>query len=209
MSPLSLGKGSFSTVYLAESRAEKSSWVAIKVVEKNTLLQTKNIPNPAHLAGNTTDDEELDDCDEEYDILSMSMMEQNEKEIMRLVDKEIRIMSELDHPHVIHLEEVYEDENRVCFVMELAQGGEVFDRLVEKVTISLLYCLFHMDMTFMAIFSWPGAFCRKVYPKEQSDQITVVNIGNFWLITKSSFDTCKFYEPKIVNTYFQMWICSP
>ena len=45
------------------------------------------------------------------------MREQNEREIMRLVDKEIRIMSALDHPHVIHLEEVYEDENRVCFVM--------------------------------------------------------------------------------------------
>ena len=52
---------------------------------------------------------------------------------MRLVDKEIRIMSDLDHPHVTHLEEVYEDSDRVCFVMELAQGGEVFDRLVEQV----------------------------------------------------------------------------
>ena len=56
-----------------------------------------------------------------------------DQEIMRLVDKEIRIMSDLDHPHVTHLEEVYEDSDRVCFVMELAQGGEVFDRLVEQV----------------------------------------------------------------------------
>ena len=54
---------------------------------------------------------------------------------MRLVDKEIRIMSFLDHPHVIHLEEVYEDDTRVCFVMELAQGGEVFDRLIEKMRL--------------------------------------------------------------------------
>ena len=57
---------------------------------------------------------------------------------MRLVDKEIRIMSFLDHPHVIHLEEVYEDDTRVCFVMELAQGGEVFDRLIEKVRFFFL-----------------------------------------------------------------------
>ncbi len=73
------------------------------------------------------------------------MVETNEREIMRLVDKEIRIMSALDHPHVIHLEEVFEDEDRVCFVMELAQGGEVFDRLIEKVSIqkniSLLLCI--------------------------------------------------------------------
>ena len=58
---------------------------------------------------------------------------------MRLVDKEIRIMSFLDHPHVIHLEEVYEDDTRVCFVMELAQGGEVFDRLIEKVFKVILF----------------------------------------------------------------------
>ena len=78
------------------------------------------------------------------DLVSMSMVEtdhekHSDREIMRLVDKEIRIMSVLDHPHVIHLNEVYEDENRVCFVMELAQGGEVFDRLIEKVSTLMFY----------------------------------------------------------------------
>ena len=119
----------------------------------------------------------------------MSMMEQNEKEIMRLVDKEIRIMSELDHPHVIHLEEVYEDENRVCFVMELAQGGEVFDRLVEKVTISLLYCLFHTDMTFMAISPFHGRVhsVEKYIPRSRVTRIIQNPIlgakkVNFWAL---------------------------
>ena len=65
---------------------------------------------------------------------------------MRLVDKEIRIMSFLDHPHVIHLEEVYEDDTRVCFVMELAQGGEVFDRLIEKVRFFSI--TFYQKITF-------------------------------------------------------------
>ena len=64
---------------------------------------------------------------------------------MRLVDKEIRIMSFLDHPHVIHLEEVYEDDTRVCFVMELAQGGEVFDRLIEKVRLTF----FHINVLYL------------------------------------------------------------
>ena len=109
--------------------------MAIKVVEKHNLLKTKKIPNP--LDEDCVHDETAESIEETYgteeDLISSSMIEQNEREIMRLVDKEIRIMSALDHPHVIHLEEVYEDENRVCFVMELAQGGEVFDRLVEKV----------------------------------------------------------------------------
>ena len=67
------GEGSFSTVYLGESRAEKSAWVAIKVVEKCNLLKTKKIPNPLE----TTPDQE-----EDMDIiLSMSMMEQKDRQV--------------------------------------------------------------------------------------------------------------------------------
>jgi len=155
-----LGEGSFSTVYLGESISQKGGWVAIKVVDKIDLLKTKEIGNPgcdpdqdsseteSNDNGNTSKDssiEEDSDPDSESDLVSMSMRtprsvgaetgheKHSDREIMRLVDKEIRIMSFLDHPHVIHLEEVYEDDTRVCFVMELAQGGEVFDRLIEKV----------------------------------------------------------------------------
>ena len=123
-------------MYLGESRVTKGGWVAIKVVQKHNLLKTKRIPNPLDGEDCGQDDQDLheEQAEEEEDLVSNSMREQNEREIMRLVDKEIRIMSALDHPHVIHLEEVYEDENRVCFVMELAQGGEVFDRLLQKVS---------------------------------------------------------------------------
>ena len=71
-----------------------------------------------------------------------------EEDKMFLVDKEIEIMSQLDHPHIIRLYEVYENESevckslprfkmvilatcQVCLVMELAKGGELFDRLLE------------------------------------------------------------------------------
>ena len=136
-------------MYLGESRVTKGGWVAIKVVQKHNLLKTKRIPNP--LDGEDCGQDEGDSsgqdlpeeqAEEEEDLVSNSMREQNEREIMRLVDKEIRIMSALDHPHVIHLEEVYEDENRVCFVMELAQGGEVFDRLLQKVSGFTSYSAF-------------------------------------------------------------------
>jgi serine/threonine protein kinase len=42
-----------------------------------------------------------------------------------LIDREIQIMSALDHPHIIHLEEVYEDEERVYFILELAKVRQV------------------------------------------------------------------------------------
>jgi len=50
---------------------------------------------------------------------------------MFLVDKEIEIMSQLDHPNIVRLYEVYESKTEVCLVMELAKGGELFDRLLE------------------------------------------------------------------------------
>jgi len=50
---------------------------------------------------------------------------------MFLVEKEIEIMSQLDHPNIVKLYEVYVNEEEVCLVMELAKGGEVFDKLLE------------------------------------------------------------------------------
>ena len=69
-------------------------------------------------------DEGVDDGSDVYN--------DEEGDLTWLVDREIRVMSELDHPHIVHLDEVYEDKDTACFVMELAKGGEVFDRLVEK-----------------------------------------------------------------------------
>ena len=33
----------------------------------------------------------------------------------------VQVMSALDNPHIIHLEEVYEDDDRVSFILELAK----------------------------------------------------------------------------------------
>ena len=65
--------------------------VAIKVVEKHSLLKTKSIPNP------NTDDiiyEEDEDSIESISVME-EKLEKHDQEIMRLVDKEIRIMSAL------------------------------------------------------------------------------------------------------------------
>ena len=66
------------------------------------------------------------------------------EDLARIVDREIRVMSELDHPHIVHLVEVFEDKEVACFVMELAKGGEMFDRLAEKVTFDEIYTADHI-----------------------------------------------------------------
>lgn len=41
-------------------------------------------------------------------------------------------MKTLDHPNIIKLYEVYEDSKNVYLVMEVCEGGELFDRIIEK-----------------------------------------------------------------------------
>ena len=46
------------------------------------------------------------------------------------------MLKELNHPHIIHLEDVYEVPERIYMVMEIMSGGELFDYVVEKGTLS-------------------------------------------------------------------------
>ena len=42
---------------------------------------------------------------------------------------ELNVMAFLDHPNIIRIHEVFEDENRICLVLELCRGGHLMDRL--------------------------------------------------------------------------------
>jgi serine/threonine protein kinase len=45
---------------------------------------------------------------------------------------EIDIMAMIDHPHIIKLIEVFDEEKQMKLVMELVTGGELFDRIVAR-----------------------------------------------------------------------------
>ena len=52
--------------------------------------------------------------------------------LMQLLS-EIQILIQLDHPHIVRLEEVYESNTELYLVFESLTGGELFDRLDEQV----------------------------------------------------------------------------
>lgn len=45
---------------------------------------------------------------------------------------EITILQTLDHPNIIKMYEYFEDEEYIYLVLEKCQGGELFDRIIEK-----------------------------------------------------------------------------
>lgn len=46
---------------------------------------------------------------------------------------EINIMTQIDHPNIIKLYEVYEDNRYIYLIMEECSGGELFDRIIDRI----------------------------------------------------------------------------
>jgi len=55
---------------------------------------------------------------------------QNEEK--QAVQQEIRLLLNINHPNIVKLHEVYVTKKRVHLVMELLEGGEMFDRIVNE-----------------------------------------------------------------------------
>lgn len=45
---------------------------------------------------------------------------------------EVNILTKIDHPNIIKMFEFYEDEKRYYIIMELCDGGELFDEIMER-----------------------------------------------------------------------------
>ncbi|XP_022251602.1 probable serine/threonine-protein kinase HSL1, partial [Limulus polyphemus] len=59
----------------------------------------------------------------------------NEQDLIR-IRREIQVMSSIQHPHIIHIYEVFENTEKIVLVMQYASGGELYDLLSEKKVFS-------------------------------------------------------------------------
>lgn len=63
-------------------------------------------------------------------IIRRDAMSKEEEESFKY---EIGILKKLDHPNILKLYEVFQDDKRYFIVTELCKGGELFDEIVSQV----------------------------------------------------------------------------
>lgn len=56
--------------------------------------------------------------------------------LMEQFNIEIKVLKLLNHPNIIHLADTYETSDKIYMIMEVMKGGELFDYVVEKGTLS-------------------------------------------------------------------------
>ena len=64
-------------------------------------------------------------------IISKSRIQRQDR-----IKREIAFLKQVHHPNIIQVYDVYEDEDEVHIVTEMCRGGELFDRIIEKATLS-------------------------------------------------------------------------
>lgn len=63
---------------------------------------------------------------------AIKMIETKYREGREVCESELRVLRRVRHANIIQLVEVFETQERVYMVMELATGGELFDRIIAK-----------------------------------------------------------------------------
>lgn len=51
---------------------------------------------------------------------------------LKLIENELDILMQVDHPNIIQYHETYNDGKYLHIVMELCNGGELFDRIIKQ-----------------------------------------------------------------------------
>ncbi len=114
----------------------------------------------------------------------MNKARMNTKEIVRL-KYEIDLLKNLDHPNIVKLFEVFEDQNNIYLVTELCSGGELFDVIVEKKQLGESDASRVMSQLLSAIAYCHGSKVAHrdlkpeniMFDQKNQDQIRVIDFG--------------------------------
>ncbi|CAJ2504239.1 Uu.00g116330.m01.CDS01 [Anthostomella pinea] len=108
-----LGKGSAARVRLARHQATQEL-VAVKILAKNMTQLTQ--------AGSLA---ELDKWDRNRDEYA------SERHMPLSIEREVAILKLIDHPHIVKLNDIWENRSEIYLVLEYMEGGDLFTYINE------------------------------------------------------------------------------
>ena len=124
--------------------------------------------------------------------------------------REVNLMIQLDHPNIIKLYEVYENEKYIYLIMELCTGGELFDRIVENTENGVQFTekqaaeIFKQMMSAINYCHKNGIVHRDLKPenllylnKDENSPIKVIDFG-----MSKRFDSKHFMSEKVGTAYY-------
>lgn len=130
------------------------------------------------------------------------------------IEREVSILKEIKHPNVITLHEVYENKSDVILILELVAGGELFDFLAEKESLSeeeateflkqILNGVHYLHSLKIAHFDLKPENIMLLDRSSPKPRIKIIDFGLAHKIDSGSefkniFGTAEFVAPEIVN----------
>lgn len=117
-------------------------------------------------------------------VVEKKKLNDQEKEMMR---SEVAIMRLLNHQNVVQMKEVFEDRGKMYLVMELVEGGELFDRIRQKKVFSE-FTAFHITRQLLDTVKYlhdVGIVHRDIKPENillsDNSEIPTIKLADFGL----------------------------
>uniref|UniRef100_UPI003AAFA021 death-associated protein kinase 1 n=1 Tax=Centroberyx gerrardi TaxID=166262 RepID=UPI003AAFA021 len=130
------------------------------------------------------------------------------------IEREVSILKEIQHPNIITLHDVYENKAEVILILELVAGGELFDFLAEKESLTeeeatqflkqILDGVFYLHSKQIAHFDLKPENIMLLSRTVPHPRIKLIDFGlahkiDFGNDFKNIFGTPEFVAPEVVN----------
>ena len=130
--------------------------------------------------------------------------------------REIEILKKLDHPNIIKLYEIFESDRSLYMIMEECKGGEIFDRIIQRIQAKKMYSerdaanIFQQVMSCIHYCHNHGICHRDLKPEnllylnpgsENDNRIKVIDFGlsQHSNRLKTKVGTAYYVAPEILN----------
>ena len=125
-------------------------------------------------------------------IRACKQLPKNKISNLQKFQREISILKKIDHPNIIKLYEVFEDDKYIYLIMEQCKGGELFDKIINHIQTKQMYnekeaaLIFHQMISSISYLHSNNITHRDLKPEnilyynsgeEENNPIKIIDFG--------------------------------